>query len=190
MVYRGGKLNDITEEGLYQMMTVLGIKTDLDLRTPGEGGAGGGSPLGSSVNYYNYNAPYYWNDSNGLLAESYKEALISEIRTFADQNNYPIYVHCSIGRDRTGTILFLINGLLGVSKEDLYLDYELSFLSASGGSDSANVPLMIKYVDDMYNGIQSYAPSGTFADACEAFILSLGITQTEIDTIKELMLEN
>ena len=189
MVYRGGKLNDITEEGLYQMMTVLGVKTDLDLRTPGEGGAGTGSPLGSSVNYYNYNAPYYWNTTNGLLAESYKEALIGEIRTFAEEENYPIYVHCSIGRDRTGTIVFLINGLLGVSKEDLYLDYELSFLSASAGSDSANVPVMINYVNAMYDGIQSYAPEGTFADACEAFILSLGIAQSEIDTIRELMLE-
>lgn len=189
MVYRSAKLDEITDDGLYQMLTVLGIKTDLDVRTPGEGTAGSGSPLGDTVNYLNYNGPYYWTDTHGLLATSYQDALRGEIRAFTDEANYPIVVHCSVGRDRTGTLLFLIEGLCGMSKSDLFFEYELSFLGRIGGNGSANVPTMMSYVDQMYNGIQSYAPDGTFAEACEAFMLSIGITQDEIDTIRELMLE-
>ncbi|MBP3936169.1 MAG: tyrosine-protein phosphatase [Clostridia bacterium] len=190
MVYRTGTLDNITEDGLYQMLTVLGVKTDLDIRTPGEGTAGSGSPLGDSVNYLNYNGPYYWNSNTGLLAESYRDALIGEIRAFADADNYPIVVHCSVGRDRTGTILFLIEGLCGMSKEDLFFEYELSFLAAVGGDANAQVTYLMNAVSDMYDGIQGYAPDATFAEACEAFILSLGVTQEEIDTIRELLTEN
>ena len=189
MVYRSATLDTIDDEGLYQMLTVLGIKTDLDVRTPGEGTAGSGSPLGNTVNYFNYNGPYYWNYTSGLLAESYQDALRGEIRAFTDEANYPIVVHCSVGRDRTGTLLFLIEGLCGMSKSDIFFEYELSFLGRIGGSASANVPLMMGVFEEMYDGIQSYAPDGTFAEACEAFMLSVGITQDEIDTIRELMLE-
>ncbi len=41
----------------------------------------------------------------------------------ADESNYPIYIHCRIGADRTGFMCFLINALCGVSLEDCYLDY-------------------------------------------------------------------
>ena len=189
MVYRTATLDTITEDGLYQMLTVLGIKTELDVRTPGEGTAGGQSPLGTDINYINYSGPYYYNANSGILADAYQDALRAEIRAFADPDNYPIVVHCSVGRDRTGTILFLLEGLCGVSKEDLFFEYELSFLGRIGGN-GANVTQLMNEVDKMYNGIQSWAPNGTFAEACEAFILSRGISQEEIDTIRELMTEN
>lgn len=186
MVYRSATLDDITTEGLYQMNTVLGIKTDLDVRTPGEGTAGSGSPLGSNTNYLNYDAPYYWDK---LVSDSYRAAIIGEIKAFANEDNYPIVVHCSVGRDRTGTLLFVIEGLCGMSKSDLFLEYELSFLGRIGGGASANVPQMMNYVETMYQNIQAYAPEDTFAEACESFVLSLGITQEEIDTIRDLMTE-
>ena len=181
MVYRTASLDAITEEGLYQMRNVLGVKTDLDVRTPGEGTAGTGSPLGGDINYLNYNAPYYWAK---LISTEYREALLGEIRAFANADNYPIVVHCSVGRDRTGTILFLIEGLCGMSKSDIYLEYELSFLSEIGGTTNTDVPNMMNNLDIMYDNIQAYAPNGTFAEACEAFVLSLGITQVEIDSIR------
>lgn len=181
MVYRTASLDAITEEGKYQMRTVLGVKTDLDVRTPGEGTAGTGSPLGNDINYLNFDAPYYWPK---LISNDYREALLGEIRAFANADNYPIVVHCSVGRDRTGTILFLIQGLCGMSKSDIYFDYEMSFLSEIGGGVNTNVPSMMSNLDVMYDNIQAYAPNGTFAEACEAFVLSLGITQSEIDSIR------
>ena len=38
-----------------------------------------------------------------------------------------IYFHCRIGTDRTGTLAYILEGLLGVSDEEKLQDYELSF---------------------------------------------------------------
>ena len=41
------------------------------------------------------------------------------IAAIADENRYPVYIHCTGGADRTGTLAFLINALLGVGEDDL-----------------------------------------------------------------------
>ncbi len=186
MVYRGANIDGITETGKGKFLNELGITTDLDLR-----GGYTRSPLGEVVTFYSFAAPWYWNSDSGLLADSYQVELAKAIGVFADESNYPIYFHCAIGRDRTGTLSMLINGLLGVCKEDLYLDYEMSFLSRSGAGDSATAAYMVGVnFAGLYEGVQSYAPDGTFADACEAYMLSIGVTQNEVDSIRELMLES
>ena len=40
-----------------------------------------------------------------------------------------IYFHCRVGADRTGTIAYLLEGLLGVPDEKRYEEYELTYLS-------------------------------------------------------------
>ena len=39
-----------------------------------------------------------------------------------------VFFHCAVGNDRTGTLAYLLEGILGVSKNDRYNDYELSYL--------------------------------------------------------------
>ena len=186
MIYRGANVDGITETGKGQFLNELGITTDLDLR-----GGYTESPLGEAVTFYSFAAPWYWNSDSGLLANSYQVELAKAIRVFADERNYPIYFHCAIGRDRTGTLSMLINGLLGVCKEDLYLDYEISFLSRSGAGDSVTAAHMVGVnFAGLYEGVQNCAPNGMFADACEAYMLSIGVTQNEIDSIRELMLKS
>ena len=38
-----------------------------------------------------------------------------------------IFFHCKIGTDRTGTLAYFLEGLLGVSEEDRLRDYELTY---------------------------------------------------------------
>jgi uncharacterized protein YjdB/protein tyrosine/serine phosphatase len=38
-----------------------------------------------------------------------------------------VYFHCAVGTDRTGTIAMLLEGILGLSKTNLFDDYELSY---------------------------------------------------------------
>ncbi len=40
-----------------------------------------------------------------------------------------IYFHCRVGADRTGTIAYILEGLLGVQNEDRYQEYSLTHLS-------------------------------------------------------------
>lgn len=186
MVYRGAKLDDISELGKRQLLQNYGVKFDLDLRSGTEGMSV--SPLGSSVGYTKVSGPYYIGD-NGIEKEQYKDALIEEIRTFAQAENYPIYVHCSQGKDRTGTICFLISGLLGASKSDLYLDYELSYFSIPGKESGTTPGYFIASFTKLYDYMASYG-EGSLAENIEKFMKDLGITDREIQAIKDNMLED
>ena len=194
MIYRGGEVDSawghITEEGKRVMVQELGIKTDLDLRN---GLNYKNSPIDDSLNYINVSAPYYTSSTTGIMASEYKDALITEVRTFANPDNYPIYLHCSLGRDRAGTLAFMISALLGVGEMDLYRDYEMSFFSVNGWADAnqgnGKIEELIVQLDYLYNFFKSY-DKGSLAENTATFMIRyLGITQSEIDTIREIMLE-
>ena len=130
MVYRGANLDSITAEAKEIQKELYGIKTDLDFRASGEA-VYSDSPLGTDVQYINISAPMY---TSGLENPANWFAVRDIFKVFADESNYPIYMHCAIGRDRTGTFAMLLEGLLGATKEELYKDYEISYLSFAGCS--------------------------------------------------------
>ena len=197
-IYRGGKIEDGTEAGKAKLLNYYGVKTDLDLRAEATA-----SPLGASVNFVNVSGPYYAgtgdsgtginslaDSSKGPWKGTYRDALLTEIRTFTKPENYPIYVHCSLGRDRTGTIVFLINALCGVGEMDLFMDYETSFFSRLGRADDQTAANMSKTIfQGLYNYIRVYAPKKSLAEATEMFMLEIGITQDEINSIRNILLE-
>ena len=187
MIYRGGKLEDITDEGKEFFRNYLNLQTDLDLRTPNEGGAGKGSPLGSDINYVNIDGRYY-TGSKGISNDLGKELFAQEIRLFANPDNYPIYIHCSLGRDRTGTLAMVIEGLLGVTFNDLMMDYELSVFSVTGTLDNASVQAIRNNIKATYDYINTFN-GANFAERTEMYLLSIGITPAEIQSIKDILLE-
>ena len=184
MIYRGAKLENITEKGKNTFLYELGIKTDYDLRTPGEGGAGVKSPISDSLKYYNFDGRYYCG-SKGITTEENKKIVADEVRVFADPDNYPVYIHCSLGRDRTGTIVFILQALCGVGKNDLYADYEMSMFSVAGTTDNANPWADIQGVRSYINGYDG----ATFAEKTENYLLSCGITAEEIASIRSILIE-
>ena len=205
MIYRGAAPELATAAGIKKLLNVYGIKTDLDLR-----GEKPTSAFGDSVKFINISAPYYMN-WNGIHYESFKEAFITEIKAFADPSNYPMYVHCSLGRDRTGTICFLIGALCGMTERDLYLDYEMSYLSYWGsfGWDKAESPTvkvgqfteMYKYINEgscladypNYYTLNNKYLNGdekSLAERTESYLKNyLGIKQSEIDAIRSILIE-
>lgn len=187
MIYRGGKLENITEKGKQQFLYEFGIKTDLDLRTVGEGGAGAGgkSPVSDSLNYFIYDGRYYVGDK-GISNENGKKIIADEIRVFANPDNYPVYIHCSLGRDRTGTIVMILLGLCGAAKWDIYADYEMSMFSYGGTQDGSNP---WQSIQDTYAYINNNYSGSTFAEKTENYLLSCGITAEEIATIRSMMIE-
>lgn len=183
MVYRGAHFKEMTDEGKSQALNIYKIKTDLDLRQVNENGDGGCSPLGSTVNYSNCTL-YQYQPFN----ESYRENLKNAIEIFADESNYPVYTHCSLGRDRTGTLAFLLNGLLGVDKEYLCMDYDMSWFSLVVMEDNQTLPVMRVHYQGMYDEMMAYA-DGTLSQNIEKFLLDIGVSKEKIDAIKSHLLE-
>ena len=98
-------------------------------------------------------------------------------------------MHCSIGRDRTGTFAMLLEMLLGVGENDIYLDYELSLFSAAGCSDNTPVnTLFYTYFWPTYNYINQNYEGDSASEKCEAFLLDAGVTAEEIASIRSLLL--
>ena len=187
MVYRGADFEKITRQGIKKAVNVLGIKTELDLREVVENGK---SKLGRKINYISVTAPLYYQ----VKEEEYKDDLLTELRAFADPDNYPIYFHCSLGRDRTGTLAIILMTLLGVDEDDLYMDYEVSFFSDLGGyitagSEGDVAPSsMLPLVDQLYHII---CPANkNRIKLVRSYLKNLGMTDAELDAIRTNLLED
>jgi hypothetical protein len=188
MIYRGGKLEDITANGIVTFHDILGIKTDLDLRTTGEGGAGVKSPLGDDVKYVNINGRYYIG-AMGISTDEGKLTIAEEMRIFVDPANYPVYIHCSLGRDRTGTLVMLLQGLAGVGKSDIMMDYELSIFSVTGTLDNASISALRSNLRATYDYISQTFEGESFSVKVEKYLLSCGMTAEEIAAIRDNLCE-
>lgn len=89
------------------------------------------STLGSNVRYSRIPLNLYYADSIDPSKEDY-ENVKKVFKTIFDSVTHSegLVYHCSIGRDRTGTITFMLLGLLGVEINDIDKDYELTGFSA------------------------------------------------------------
>ena len=122
---------------------------------------------------------------------------------FLNADHKVIYFHCWGGLDRTGTVAFILEGLLGCSFTDMCIDYELSSFSGSGAlrqrdvdyqSGGKGFKTMVTQLvnnsaaNDTFDG---YNPDGTndIQEICENILLTAGMTQSEINQLRNTLLE-
>lgn len=184
LLYRGCEIDGsveerykISSEGLNTMLSVLGIKTDMDLRASTDNKYGTDA-LGSGVKHIYYSAPMYSNIFNDDINREKIRAIFADL---ADANNYPVYLHCTYGIDRTGTVVYLLEGLLGVDEETLLKDYKLSGLHHGAVS--------IEAMNEFVNNVKQL-PGDTIEEKIEGYLLSIGITVDEIANIRAIFLNN
>lgn len=228
MLYRGGRLNPnpttektyLTKEGIRIMSEELGIRSEIDLRSTGDNDGQTTCAFDSNGNYkmwpivgYGQILPGYSKTFNDLKRGSDSESLASLKHIFeflANEENYPVYFHCNYGADRTGTLAFLINGLLGVGYEDLVKDFELTSLSPSENrwrsdiaydmekgtyeftedgvmqSDANNFVAFGDFYDSL---MKEYGDGTDLAGAIEKYLIQgCGIKKATLDSVKGIML--
>lgn len=187
IIYRGGALSPesyypnvgLTDAGKAYMKDTLKIKTDFDLRNAAQNNGLTTSPLtGATLEYYN--ADGY--DTGIANKETYRKIFAA----LSDENRYPVYLHCTGGADRTGTVSFLLNALLGVSETDLVKDYEYTSFSIYGERNSKGGEPAYRFAE-LVAAIKAYSGE-TLAEKTEKYLLSAGVTETQIYNIRAIML--
>lgn len=185
-IFRGGALSpsttaayyyvDLTDAGKKYMSETLGIKTDFDLRNSGENLSLNESPIpNAKLEYYGVDGYLYAYKAS----DKYKAAFSA----LADESRYPVYIHCTGGADRTGTICAIIEALLGMSEEDILHDYEATSFSIYG---------LRAYSEKMYDfalfwdEFKKYE-GDTLSQKAENYMLSIGVTKGEIYNIRAIM---
>jgi len=129
-------------------------------------------------------------DSGGFnrhLCANGKKAMSENFRVFCDKENYPIYFHCAGGADRTGSLAYILMGVLGVSKHDVEVEWELTFYPRLSelDCDRSHWRSMLHFDD----GIAAYGAADTpFTRRIELYLLDCGVTQEEIERFRSIML--
>jgi protein-tyrosine phosphatase len=143
-LYRADSLGKLAGDDWSRFQT-LGVRSVIDLRYPWEIEAGGRVPEFDGLAYHQLSIehrPYHQPtldptvDPARILADKNMEVVVDgavEIRAaldvIASDDAAPIVVHCSFGKDRTGLIVALVLGLIGVADDDIIADYALTNLA-------------------------------------------------------------
>jgi len=200
MVYRGGRLNEkwtpypLNKQGEKEVL-FEGIGAELDLR--------GNSDVmfTPAVEGLAHCAPVIEEGGKTMLT-TYKtqtkecfEFVVNSLR-----QNKPVHFHCSLGRDRTGTLGIIILGILGVPEGDISKEYELTYFapvgySVSSSDKASNTKPTYKNTRKswVYSDVVPYfwelAGSGSFASGVEKYLRDVaGVSQKDIDDFRSMML--
>ena len=169
----------MTPEGIHIANEVLGMKSDIDLRSADECWGMTGSPLGDKVKWWHYSILPYARMANPEVKENIKHIF----KVFLDEKNYPIDFHCIGGADRAGSVAFLVGAVLGMSDDDLDKDWDFTcfvYESQSFGHKSRFDKL--RAVFDAY-------PGNTTREKVEAYLGELGFTDADFNKLRSLLLE-
>lgn len=183
VLYRGCELDGVVEEkytltetGKGTMLTQMNIKTEMDLRSTPDA-LKVPDALGQNAQHLRHEVAMY----TTFFVESHEEITRELFADLAEPANYPMYIHCTYGQDRTGTVCYLLGALLGMSQEDLLADYNLSGLHHSMvATDEINA--FTRRVNEL--------PGATLSEKVERYLLDVGVTPAQIQSIRNILLED
>lgn len=192
-IYRGGRMEGSTmsPEGRQEILAE-GIKAQLDLRGKSDmlhwGVLGKDSPFANPcIEQGGYTM---------LGADKEKTKQCFDFTLNCLKENKPVYFHCSLGRDRTGTFAALVLGILGVPEGDITQEYELSYFAPVGWSiaySEKNKYFKNTRLTDIKSVVNYFKQKGESTDrfdvCVEKYLLWIGVPQADIDEFRRLMLD-
>ncbi|MDQ2086761.1 tyrosine-protein phosphatase [Herbivorax sp. ANBcel31] len=181
-----------------------GIKTVIDLRSITEKNLAP-NPIKNIKNFDYYHIPFdleqlYSMEQTTNALESFYTYLLRQytkmasiFRIILTAKPGGILFHCKVGKDRTGVISMLLLAIAGVSKEDIYANYEISntylkeaYTPAGRIIKKNEVPLALsdkKLIEYAY-----YFILDTFG-SIEKYFIHLGLSIEEIQLLKYKIVE-
>lgn len=185
LLFRGSHLDGgygtLTESGKNVLADIVGVQTELDLDEDDN----------QTLDYYSRHQIVAYEP--GLSSPAWQPSYCSCIRQIITNlsNSRPTYFHCQAGADRTGTLAFLIEGAVGVSESDMSKDYELTSLWIYGAGTyrqrnediggTFGYPSMVEWIKTNY-------PGDTLNESICMYLTAIGITEAEINSLRNLLL--
>jgi protein tyrosine/serine phosphatase len=139
-LFRSDHLDDCSTRDLAVLRDALGIRTVIDLRHHPRERVDPNRPLpfGTDVDVFNipmvrdletFGSALAAPGNKGLSAfyvemtRLDRRQIVEAVRTLALHCQAPVWLHCTSGKDRTGTVIALVLSLLGASTNDIVADY-------------------------------------------------------------------
>jgi protein-tyrosine phosphatase len=206
-VYRGASLVALTEDDA-KGLAERGLKIVCDLRMPTEAADAPDIMPHESVRYVTL--PFKQSSDRltqlrillfqrqklaDTLRQTYTRVMIDNnpavigdfLRLVAEEDNLPLLVHCSAGKDRTGVVIAVLLRLLGVPEQTVLEDYSLSnlyydyFINISAKiikqlgvfrvseaevrplflADPATLKTTLDYIEAKYGSVEEYVTTHT-----------------------------
>jgi len=184
--FRAGRQDRMTPDDIARAAE-LGVRTQIDLRRPDEVESSGRGPFAATLGSRYVGLPVLpagsyeqLNRETGTLGERYLAYLqypsapwrrVFEV--LADGASYPVLLHCTAGKDRTGVITALLLSVLGIDRGVIEEDFALT---------NRDVPRHVEYV--------ARGPGFPEGMTREAFTRSAGVREDAIrvflDGLEEL----
>lgn len=150
----------------------LGIKSVVDLRIASERSSVPNSacvePQARTV-LAPMPIPYSVSAADYLADLHTDEAVRTLFATLGDDANYPVLVHCTYGRDRSGVAAALVLLSVGVGREEILADYQRT-LNAGISTTPDSLSAALDEVERL--------------GGAEAHLLSIGVTAESIATLR------
>ena len=192
MLFRGGQFNPawtnqpggskITPAGRKVLLEDLKIHTELDLRSGKTASALPGIPRYELITFSAY-ATWGGTPGQGIFSDAMRPQVKKIFELFADPSAYPLYFHCQGGGDRTGTVAFLLENMLGVNDADCLTEYELSNLSVSG-ERSRYSEVWTKFMEKL----ETIVPGGSRQEQVCEFLRQCGVADAVQEKIRSILL--
>lgn len=183
MLVRGGEPNEVDKD---LMVNQVGIRTELQLLPKSE----------SRHTYSAWGIDFFANPEEATsvtyslspksLWKFYLQVVFDSV-----SHDKPVYFHCGIGADRTGTIAIMLEALLGVSQSDIDKDYELTnfYVVQPEFPRRRNVDMYKNYIEQIKNVPLVGGLADTFANHAISFAVSLGFTADEINAYRNACID-
>ncbi len=181
MIIRGTETDGLLESSYFlkdrETAASFGFRYDFDLREDWTLTGNYQSMLGKNVSHKFYTAPSY----GDVFNEAFHPALKEIFHDLSNPRNYPMYMHCTYGADRTGTIIFLLQGILGVPEEKMVEEYALTGLFREVNNSNR--------INSIFGGLEGTEGATINEKIVNYLTGTVGVPMRDIENIRSILLE-
>lgn len=172
-------VNQIGIKTEVQLLPITEQATDYKMKSPWDIDWKGND---TDETFYGLDKPYLW--------KKILDAIMDSVL-----HSKPVYFHCGVGADRTGVVAMCLEAILGVSRANVDIDFELTnfafgWQSLSGGIYRSRVYSTYKSLMAAVNAVPlANGLTDSFRNRWVSFVLSCGVSIDKINAFRSACID-